>query len=304
MEALKLFSHGKILLTGEYTVLKGAKALGLPTKAGQKMNIVQTKKNYITWITKCQKTKKELINITFSKDLSEIIKAKPEGSGNEILKLLRLVKKMNPDLFKRSYHIETIIEFDRNWGLGTSASLIANLSKWAQLNPFELLDASFEGSGYDVVVSLSGKPILYQLTGVGRKWEFVNYYPKFHKNLFFVYLNKKQPTYPVIQRFKKVDVPKNILEDISQITEQIVSTKNLDEFSELIEKHEEITAKVIGKKPIGKKLFADFSGVTKSLGAWGGDLILAAGDQEKTTEYFKEKGYKTVMPFSQLIKHP
>jgi len=33
------YSHGKLLLTAEYVILDGAKALALPTKFGQEMEI-------------------------------------------------------------------------------------------------------------------------------------------------------------------------------------------------------------------------------------------------------------------------
>ena len=45
-EPLKLYSYGKVLLTGEYTVLKGAKALSLPVKFGQSMVVKPQKKRF------------------------------------------------------------------------------------------------------------------------------------------------------------------------------------------------------------------------------------------------------------------
>jgi hypothetical protein len=41
-------------------------------------------------------------------------------------------------------------------------------------------------------------------------------------------------------------------------------------------------------------------GAIKSLGAWGGDFILASGNQ-KTPNYFHEKGFKTVISYSEMI---
>ena len=42
------------------------------------------------------------------------------------------------------------------------------------------------------------------------------------------------------------------------------------------------------------------SGTIKSLGAWGGDFVLATGDEE-AQKYFKRKGYKTIIPFQDMI---
>ena len=67
-----------------------------------------------------------------------------------------------------------------------------------------------------------------------------------------------------------------------------------------------VTAAAVGlgmniKETVQEALFKDFSGQTKSLGAWGGDFILATGDK-KTPDYFKQKGFETVIPYSQMIK--
>lgn len=300
-EPLKLYSYGKILLTGEYTVLKGAEALSLPVKYGQKMIIKPQKNDVLEWKTYL-KDGSLLLDLKMRKDLEEILEVKPENTGNEIIEILRVLKKMQPNLFNQGYKIETRFDFDLNYGLGSSSTLIANLSKWAQVNPFELLDATFDGSGYDVVTSLSGKPVLFQLTGWGRQWEFLSYYPPFHKHLFFVYLNKKQPTYPVVQRFKKMEVPQEVIDEISRITEEIIETREWEKFNDLIREHERITGQLIKKKPVQQQLFSDYPGVIKSLGAWGGDMILASGDPHTTPRYFKEKGYEAIFPFARLIR--
>ncbi len=299
-EPLKLRSHGKILLTGEYLVLKGARALALPVKFGQTMVVEPVKESFTEWKS-ILKNNKSLLHLIMSRNLDEIIKVEPENTGNEIIETLRVLKKMQPNLFNKAYRITTKFEFDMNLGLGSSSTLIANLSKWAQVNPFELLDATFNGSGYDVVTSLSGKPTLFQITGLGREWKFIKYYPKFHKHLFFVHLNKKQPTYQSVRKFIKMDVGEDKIEEISALTDSIIEETNLDKFRELIEKHDDIIGRIIKKKPVKAELFPDFDGAIKSLGAWGGDMILAAGDPKKTPEYFKEKGYKTIFPFAKLI---
>jgi len=51
---------------------------------------------------------------------------------------------------------------------------------------------------------------------------------------------------------------------------------------------------------VKEALFPDFKGVIKSLGAWGGDFVLAIS-RENPTGYFRERGYETVLPFSEMI---
>ena len=43
--------------------------------------------------------------------------------------------------------------------------------------------------------------------------------------------------------------------------------------------------------------------VVKSLGAWGGDFVLAASamDSAAITAYFKSKGLNTIIPYEQMV---
>jgi len=64
--------------------------------------------------------------------------------------------------------------------------------------------------------------------------------------------------------------------------------------------HEEIISKIIDLTPVKQKLFKDYQGAIKSLGAWGGDFILAAGDAN-TPSYFESKGYETIISYSDMV---
>ena len=43
------YSKGKLLLTGEYLVLDGAKALALPTKKGQSLLVEKNNSGLLSW---------------------------------------------------------------------------------------------------------------------------------------------------------------------------------------------------------------------------------------------------------------
>ena len=43
------YSNGKLLITGEYLVLNGAKALALPTKFGQSLEVSSIEEKKIIW---------------------------------------------------------------------------------------------------------------------------------------------------------------------------------------------------------------------------------------------------------------
>ena len=58
--------------------------------------------------------------------------------------------------------------------------------------------------------------------------------------------------------------------------------------------------RLLQKTPIKQKLFKDYPGAIKSLGAWGGDFILAT---RKNSSYFEQRGYNTVISFNNMIKN-
>ena len=55
------------------------------------------------------------------------------------------------------------LTFDKDWGLGSSSTLISNLSQLARIDPYELNNRVFNGSGYDIACAKSESPLLYRL---------------------------------------------------------------------------------------------------------------------------------------------
>ena len=130
----------------------------------------------------------------------------------------------------------------------------------------------------------------------------IKFYPSFHENLFFIYRNNKQKTNIEIDYFNKhVLFDDNVLDKISSLTKKIIDCKNLLDFQKLIINHEKILSTSLNKKTIKEELFIDYPGEIKSLGAWGGDFILAAGPSD-SNKYFEKKGFKTVIRFMDMLK--
>ena len=199
------------------------------------------------------------------------------------------------------FSVKTNLTFPRNWGLGTSSTLINNIAQWAKVDAFKLLLNSFGGSGYDIACAQNDLPITYRLKEGIPKIEVVEFNPSFYDNLFFVHLNIKQDSKKGIQRYKeKRGKLTNDISRVSEITDELIICKELLEFEKLIEEHEQIISKIIQNKPVKEIAFPDYFGAIKSLGAWGGDFVLATGD-ERTPRYFKEKGFETVIPFNKMI---
>ena len=72
------------------------------------------------------------------------------------------------------------------------------------------------------------------------------------------------------------------------------------DFQMLMLAHESIVSKLIGIDPVQETEFSDYEGVVKSLGAWGGDFVLACGPT-KSKEYFAAKGFTVCFPYADLI---
>ena len=101
--------------------------------------------------------------------------------------------------------------------------------------------------------------------------------PSFKKNLFLVYLGKKQNTQDSIFSYNKIKFDKvSAVEKINKLTKEIIKCNDLPEFEKLIERHENMISKIININPIQKSIFSDYNkGIIKSLGSWGGDFIPA-----------------------------
>ena len=78
---------------------------------------------------------------------------------------------------------------------------------------------------------------------------------------------------------------------------------SLSAFEKLMEQHEQIVSKCLDRPKIKDEKFADYWGSIKSLGAWGGDFILATSNEspEKTKGYFNQKGLEVCFTFDELI---
>jgi hypothetical protein len=71
----------------------------------------------------------------------------------------------------------------------------------------------------------------------------------------------------------------------------------------LLEEHELIMGGVLGRKPVKDYLFGDFKGIVKSLGAWGGDFVMAASvsGREYINDYFLKKSFNIVLPYNSVV---
>ena len=291
------YSHGKLLITSEYLILKGAKGLAVPCNKGQFLKFKTTNSKNLNWKSYDFNNRIWFEAIFECKNFN-YIKSNKKSISKSLSFILKETRKLNPKfLLTTGGEIKTQLEFDLNWGLGSSSTLISNLAQLNKINPYKLLLNTYGGSGYDIACSLVKRPIIYEIKN--NNYDEINFNPPFKDKLFFIYLNKKQNSKVEVDRFENIEVDEKTIKSINSITEVISKTKEYDEFNFLIRKHEQIISNVINKTSVKKLKFKDFKGEIKSLGAWGGDFILASGDDSPS--YFKSKGYKTIIKFDDMV---
>ena len=298
------YSNGKLLITGEYLVLDGAKAFALPTKFGQNLIIEEAEGQIIHW--KSYDSDGSIWfedNIPFSSIIRKERFDDAKNIKNTLIGILHEAFRMNPDLITKSkgYKIRTELTFPKFWGLGTSSTVINNIAQWQQIDAFELLKTSFGGSGYDIACAQNNSAIIYQLVNEKPVIECISFNPDFKDKIFFVYLNKKQNSKAAIASYygKQGNLDKSIA-NINAITDTVMNAKTAKEFGVALQNHEIEMSNILELKTVKEALFPDFDGVIKSLGAWGGDFVMSISKDDPTA-YFKSRGFEIVIPYDEMI---
>lgn len=292
------YSHGKVLLTSEYVVLAGAKALALPCTKGQSLHYEAQESKTLRW--ESYDWKNYLwFEVHFECSTLKIIQTSDPTVAKRLQQILQVARSENNLFLSQGGVVKTHLEFDRHWGLGSSSTLLVNIANWAEVNAFSLGEKTFGGSGYDIACGSAKGPIFYTRVNEFPKIIPVEFTPPFADELFFVYLNQKKNSQQAVQAFEVSKVTPSLITSLNTLTDAIATCKELKEFEAYLIQHEQLIGKLIGQKPIKEKLFNEYKGVIKSLGAWGGDFVLATGN-EAAKSYFKEKGYTTVIPYREM----
>ena len=277
-------ANGKLLLTGEYLVLHGAKAIALPLKVGQQLIVSEanTSESLVwqafydgkVWFS-CE------LNPT---DFSILNSSHPE-KAESLSQIFKTIKSLDPEFApKAGTNFETILESNPEWGFGSSSTLISLLSQWTGVDPFVLNDLVFNGSGFDIACATADGPIFYTRN---KPVETISLNYPFSDQLFLVYSGIKKKTATAVSDFlKERKVSAQQIEEGSALADEFSRCDDQDEFNLLIRQHEKLISDATGRLPIKPEFFADFKGEIKSLGAWGGDFFLAS----------------TALPFSEVKK--
>jgi len=296
---LKSFhSNGKLLISGEYLVLDGALSLALPCKFGQYLNFTEDSNGTLEWISKSMN---DTIWFTayFEAKTLKVLKTSNYNTVKWVKKILEFCNKNSLTNKSLQGKIECKLEFPNNWGLGSSSTLLNNLASLYEVNPYDLHFSTTNGSGYDIACAGSNSALTYQVIENIPQVKKMDWSPVFKDEILFIFLKKKQKSNLEVKRFKELKKDPDLISRISSITKEIIYSKTIEEFEHLLDEHEAITGQYIQSETVKSKYFSDYEGSVKSLGAWGGDFVLAT---RKNKNYFLDKGFDTILSFSELIK--
>ena len=283
-------ANGKLLLTGEYLVLDGANALAIPTCFGQTMTI--SKSECMTWE---------------ARDVFNEIWMQYRHNSEEILDLFLndLFKNIGSEHTYQSFEFKTKVDFPREWGLGTSSTLIALIADFYKVNPYILNSKLFSGSGYDIACAFASKPITYQVNDFNNpNIQEVELKKIITDCIYFVYLGEKQNSKEEIRKYHSTKtIRQSTIDDVSRITQNILENQTLDHWIEQLEKHEELISKAIGLKKISETKLLGLPYFSKSLGAWGGDfaMILTNANLDEVREELMKFNLETVISYDDMI---
>lgn len=300
-------ANGKLLLTGEYFVLDGATALAIPLRFGQSLVVNSgSQPNGLVWESRDWDG-----SVWFSAEYElpylGVVETSDRSVAEMLASIFRDCQRQNPLFLSGTQSIDalTSCDFPRAWGLGTSSTIIAAIARWAKVDPYPVLRNTLGGSGYDIACAYAESPLLYQLEREKPLVRYVAFEPVFTENLYFVYLDKKQNSREGIAHYREKSKDNAaLIPEISNLTEKILNADTLEEFEINIREHEQLVGKVIEYPPLKLRLFPDYWGEIKSLGAWGGDFVLAtsAKPEDETRHYFAGKGLRTVMRWKEMIR--
>ncbi|HKK63621.1 MAG TPA: GYDIA family GHMP kinase [Bacteroidales bacterium] len=299
------YARGKILITSEFIILHGAKALAAPLTLGQKLiPLEKSKAEHLHWIAEFND--KPWFETTINLNDFSIIETTSEEKSKHLAFMIEKLIDIEPDLRNKLFNhdVLTKLEFNPMYGFGSSSTLTSLLAQWAGIDPMQYHFNISKGSGYDVACANASKPIIYQLIGDMPVVENIDYNPPFIQNMWLIYLGKKQVSSESVSRF--LNNYKSNSEDINifnSLTDAFIQAKNIEEAGEIIQEHENRISKILNIETLKRSRFPDLHGYVKSLGAWGGDfaLLISEWNDEQLNSYLRNKNILHKYKFGAIV---
>lgn len=303
---MRFFSRGKLLISGEYLVLKGALALAVPLEKGQDLS-VNASDNPGTLEWESREYGKTWFTASFRMPFFEILETSDEPTAQNLLRHFRAMLEMKPEFAGSMSGVNVVadLDFNRQWGFGSSSSLVSNLAWWAEIDPFRLHRKVSSGSGYDVVCSREEGPVFFWLERQKYGKEEVDLAEHITPYIYFVYLGKKEDSSKHVADFlarkKAYRVEKRL---VSELGRHMANAGNIQDFGFYMKEHEQVVSSILKTPSIREGIFSDLAGEAKSMGAWGGDfaMITWTGSPEELADYLATKKLRTFFTFNELVK--
>jgi mevalonate kinase len=299
----KYRSNGKLMLTGEYLALQGATTFAVPLIFGQELEIEEVAHPLVYWRTLFKD--KIIFHAIFETDQFNVLETSDTEKSDWIRSVFLAIRDQKDDFLKDSGAEATAkIDLPMNYGWGSSSSFITNLCKWADVNPFWVNMKVGGGSGYDIACANANKPILYHNEINMPKFHEVDYNPDFLHNMWFIFQENKMNTADAIRGFRSKQIKDSVVNRVSEISKKWIDAASIEEVMEMMREHETIISECVSMDSIADE-YKDFNGEVKSLGAWGGDFMLAVSSMSgaDVISYFEGKGRPTMFNWKEIVKN-
>lgn len=295
---MKYTASGKLLLFGEYFVLKGSPCFAVPLKFGQNLKVRYNGAPGVSW--EVHDPYGQWIKVQFNEKL-EVLEATDKKQASQIREVLRILQKSKPDINWNGLSFHFSIDFDRAFGFGTSSTFLSLLAQWSGVSAYDLLAHTFGGSGYDIAAAQESKAFTYTIDD--RIIDRLEINENIQRQVLFVYLGNKQKSASEVQRFSSLSVSVEQMETMRKIVGEATECEEIEAWEALMEKSENLLSSVLKTEKVKEKLFSDYPYSIKSLGAWGGDFVMATcRNTEEAKAYFQKKNKQPVFLYKELIK--
>ncbi|MDA3822113.1 MAG: GYDIA family GHMP kinase [Bacteroidales bacterium] len=276
----KFYASGKILLTAEFMILHGAKALAIPLKVGQSLELYRKKElGLLHWVAKYKA--ETWFECKIQLDTFEVQYTSDEAKSTHLVYMLKKLVEIHPPFTEKLHAADVIttLDFDPHYGFGSSSTLTSLLAQWAKVDSMQYHFHISKGSGYDVACADAKSSLLYEMIDEMPVTQSVDFQPPFSEKLWLIYLGQKQNTSESVTSFLNTYSPKqDDIDYFSALSYKFLTANTLNEFGKLIEEHEERLSELLKLPSIKEQRFSDLNGYIKSLGAWGGVFALLATD--------------------------
>lgn len=265
----RFHAHGSLLLSGEYVLLNGAKALAIPTGKGQTLHVQTSESKGIQWLAK-----NHLDQVMFQGDLLN-----KQADLSFIDRLIQACLDCGKSL--PSVSATTTLDFDPTWGWGSSASLIALVAQWFRVDALWLHNLVSQGSGYDVACAMADGPLCFQ-SGQAEAVD-LSHWPLEH--IGFIHLGNKQDSQQAVSNYLKNPADPGVIQAISDLTDAMVNARSVNSLRQAMDDHERIMSDHLCMTTAKQLHFPQAAFSVKSLGAWGGDFVMVLTDDPSELNY-------------------